>query len=146
MLDDGSSVSSKYIIIVRILSSLQNFQVLLHRESQVISQFASISQGTGDGRTYSEPASTFIGVLAVCNFDLVTFVPIGCSGLDFYSTLALKTTALPLGPVALLWIWARARAKNRSEAQKTAAKISLLWVEMVLPAGEFVRILITPTS
>ena len=77
---------------------------------------------------------TFSRLLALANFDLVTVLPLGCSLSDstFYTVLTLKTTALPLGPVALLWIWALANPGKGQENAKTAAKLSLLWLEMVL--------------
>ena len=107
--------------------------MILVQVCQVISQFSSISQGTGDGRTYAEPASTFVRILALTNFDVFVFGA-GCSipHATFYTTLALKTTVLPLGPVVLLWIWAGVTKKRR-----VAAKISLLWIEIVLTTGEY---------
>ena len=114
--------------------------LIIVQACQIISQFTSISQGTGDGRTYAEPAVTFSRFLSLSNFDLLTFMPLGCSipRSTFYTSLLLKSTALPLGPVALLWIWATLMTKpgKRDGAKKTAAKLSLLWVEMVLPSGK----------
>lgn len=46
---------------------------------QVISQFTSISHETGDGRTYAEPAATFVRALSLFNFDLLSFLPLACS-------------------------------------------------------------------
>lgn len=112
---------------------------------QVVSQFTAISQGTGDGRTYAEPALSFARVLSVSNFDLLTFLPLSCSlpNSNFFSLLLLKTTVLPLGPVAMLWTYALcAKPDGRRQARQTAAKLSLLWVEMVLTTGEHTNILL----
>ena len=80
----------------------------------------------------------FTRVLALSNFDLLSFLPLSCSlpGSTFYTQLAIKTTVVPLGPVALLWTYARcAKPVNRRKARTVAAKLSLLWVEMVLTTG-----------
>ena len=107
---------------------------------RVVSQFSSINSHTGDGRSYAEPAATFARVLAVSNFDVVSVLPLACSlpsAADFYTQLALKTTVLPLGPVTLLWVYAScAKPAKRRKARQTAARLSLLWAEMVLTTGE----------
>ena len=110
-----------------------------------MSQFSSISRGTGDGRTYVEPASTFVEILAVSNFDVLTFGH-GCivPHATFYTDMALKSTVLPLGPVALLWIWAV--LKGKPDNRKTATKFSLLWVEMVLTIGKQVSYALTRST
>ena len=49
--------------------------------------------------------------------------------------VAAKTTVLPFGPVAALWTWAALKAGNssaRRAARKTAAKLSLIWIETIL--------------
>ena len=71
------------------------------------------------------------------NFDVLTFGH-GCvfPHATFYTDMALKTTVLPLGPVALLWTWAVLKANSSS--RRTAAKFSLLWIEMVLTVGKFI--------
>ena len=105
---------------------------------QVISQFTKISQGTGDGRTLAEPAATFSRILGLSNFELLTFFPLGCSvqNATFYTNLTISTTVLPLGPVVLLCICAalRTNAGKRNAAWQSAAKLSLQWIEMVLPS------------
>ena len=110
--------------------------VSLIQVCQVISQFAAISRGTGSGLTYAEPAASFTTrVLAFSNLDLLSYLPLACSlpSSTFYHTLLLKTTILPLGPVALLWIHAFcAKPDKRCAARQSAARFSLLWVEMVL--------------
>lgn len=70
----------------------------------------------------------------------MSFLPLACSlpSSDFYTLLAIKTTILPLGPVALVWTYALcAKPGKRRKARQTAAKLSLLWVEIVLTAGEY---------
>ena len=104
-----------------------------------MSQFTSISQGTGDGRTYAEPAFTFTRVISLCNFDVLSFLPLSCCvpNSNFYTHLLIKCTLLPLGPVALLWTHALcAKPDKRRKARQSAAKLSLLWLEMVLTTGE----------
>ena len=127
----------------------------------MISQFSSISKSTGDGVTYTEPARTFASALAVSNLDVLNFGA-GCSipHATFYTTLVitvrvkgnsaecdvclvfsyaqvLKTTLLPLGPPALLWIWAVIVTKRGNRrAWGVCYKLSLFWIEMVLTTGE----------
>ena len=100
---------------------------------QIVSQFSSISQDTGGGGTYPEPAATFTQILSLSNFDVLMFFRPSCSSpsATFYTTLLFKTTLLPLGPVALLWIWAALGTKRNS----TAAKLSLLYLELVVTTG-----------
>ena len=103
---------------------------------QVITQFASISQSTGDGQTYAEPATTFVQVLGVSNFDIFNIFYFKCAlpTATFYTTLAVKCTLFPLGPVALLWTWANlgVTPAQRGAAYRKAAKLSLLWIEVIL--------------
>ena len=109
--------------------------LMLVQVCQVVSQFSSISQATGDGETYMEPASTFVRLLALSNFDFLT-LGAGCATphATFYTTLTIKTTILPLGPCVLLWIWAA--LSSQRGARTTAAKFSLFWIELVLIGGE----------
>ena len=113
--------------------------LVLVQVCQVVSQFSSISQATGDGKTYLEPASTFVQLLALSNFDFLTFGA-GCATprATFYTTLAIKTTILPLGPCVLLWIWAA--VSDQRGVRTTAAKLSLLWIELVLTGGECFKV------
>ena len=106
--------------------------------SQTISQFSSISQSTGGRHTVSEPAASFIQLLSLSNVEVFQFLPLKCSmpTSTFYSKLLITTTLLPLGPIAMVWIFFmfRAGARRRPlEAAKKAAKCSLYWIDIVLP-------------
>ena len=50
--------------------------------------------------------------------------------------LVLRTTVFPLGPPALLFIWAAVVKAGKREAYLTASKLSLFWIEMILTAGK----------
>ena len=55
-------------------------------------------------------------------------------GMDYYDTLLFKTLG-PLAIAALLWVWPLSKAvrgKPNTGACYTAAKLSLVWLELVL--------------
>ena len=82
-----------------------------------------------------EPANTVAGSLGLANLDVLKFVPAVCAypGVTFYNTLVIKTV-VPLAVIALLWtrplIYA-VRSKPYAHPGQGAARISLLWMELV---------------
>ena len=103
----------------------------------MISQFASISTGTGD-TSYPQPASTFVGALGVTNFDLLGFVPLGCvvRGASFYDKVLFKTSA-PVLAITLLSCYPVAnalRGKPTDAATRTVKRLSLILLELTLPS------------
>ena len=102
---------------------------------QVISEFATISNGTGD-ETYPEPARTFVRALGVTNLDVLSFVPLGCilRETNFCHKALLKAISPPV-VIALLWVYPLVMAFRGlpSLASNTAKRLTLLLLEVTLP-------------
>ena len=104
---------------------------------QVISQFATISQSTGDA-SYPEPASTFVRALSVSNFEILGLVPLGCvtHGMSFYHKILLKVST-PVIIIGLLWCYPLTKAVRGQpidEASRTVKRLVLLMLELTLPS------------
>ena len=105
--------------------------------SQVLSQFVSISDNTGSASAIPEPAAGLVQTIAVTNLDLAGFVPVGCvfRNTNMHHVLLFKVVS-PLVVVALLWmvpLWRYLRRESHAEAWQSAARFSLLFLELVLP-------------
>jgi len=117
------------------VGQIKLFNLLLF--SQVLSQFVSISDQTGAQTAVPEPAASLVQTLAVANLDVAGFVPVGCvfSGLTVYHLLLFKTVS-PLLVVGLMWTYPLSRylrRKSYAEAWLSAARSSLLLIELLLP-------------
>jgi len=105
---------------------------------QVISSFSSISSDTGS-KGHPEPAATFASALGATNADFLQFVPMTClvsATMDFYWRMALKSL-IPIGAIFLLWLWplgCLTFRKPHTLAMRTAAKLTLLLLEIVTPS------------
>ena len=128
----------------------------------MISQFATISSGTGEG-TYPEPAASFVRALAMSNLDILGFgefvvvscrlyltiavthsslqrtqkVPLGCivRGSSFYHAVLFKTSA-PVVIIVLLWCYPMSkslRGQSSAAATRTVSRLVLLLLEVCLP-------------
>ena len=56
--------------------------MIIFQMCQVLSEFTAIIDSTGDSGSksaYPEPSSTFAAGLGVANFDLLSYVPVGCA-------------------------------------------------------------------
>ena len=88
-----------------------------------------------DSKQLPEPANSVAGGLGLVNLDFLKFIPIVCvTEFDYHDTLRIKT-CLPLVIVALFWSWPLSKAIRRKPyggSRETAAKLSLLWLELVL--------------
>ena len=103
---------------------------------EVISQFATISSGTGD-EGFPEPAATFVRVLGVTNLDFLGFVPLGCvfRNATFYHKVFFKCCA-PLVAMIILGCYplsARLRGNPTEMASRIAKRAALLLLEIALP-------------
>jgi hypothetical protein len=121
--------------------------------TQVVSEFATISDGTGD-EAFPEPARTFVRALDVTNLELFGFVPLGCllRGSNFYHKALLKAIT-PIVLIALLWCYPLSMALRGipSTAKDNAKWLTLLLLEVTLPniattlvqmLGSFLRALV----
>ena len=119
---------------------------LVFFSAQVLSEFSLIAQKTnaGDGGGnggFMEPAATFARSLGVANFDVLGFLPMNCvlPESSFYTKLLIKTVA-PIVPLALLWsrplayTFTGAHETRRLASLHLAAKMSLVWLELILPS------------
>ena len=102
---------------------------------QTVSEFTRIAGFMGDGEQYPEPANSAAGGLGVvANVDFLSFVPSACAyPLDYYEKLIVKTVGA-LVIFALLWtrpLSFAIRGKPYAKSMQTAAKASLLWLEIV---------------
>ena len=105
--------------------------------SQVISAFSGISSDTGS-KGHPEPAASFAGALGATNVDLLQFVPMSCivpGSMDFYWKMCIRTL-IPPALISLLWLYPLscvARRKPYAQAVRTAAKLTLIGLEIVTP-------------
>ena len=105
--------------------------------AQTLSQFVFISDGTGSDSALPEPAASLVRALALTKLDFAGFVPFGCvfRGASFYDVFLFKITS-PLVVIALMWtrpLWKYLRRDSHAEAWQTAARFSILLIELVLP-------------
>ena len=103
---------------------------------QVISQFATISQSTGEG-SLPEPAATFVRALSLTNFEFLGFVPLGCvtSGMTFYDQVVVKAMT-PVAAVGLLscpTLHSKLRGQPNDDAWRTVKRLAMLLLELSLP-------------
>ena len=104
---------------------------------QVISAFSGISSDTGS-KGHPEPAASFAGALGTTNVDFLQFVPMSCvasGGMDFYWKMCIRTV-IPPAFVLLLWLWPLSclvRRKPHAQAARTAAKLTLVGLEIATP-------------
>ena len=135
----GSAPSS---VAETLLTKGQTKGMILFLMFQILSQFTAILGGTGESSgdgAFPEPAATFASGLGVANFDLLSYLPVGCEGLDlssFYAQLKIKTLG-PFVVVALLWIpalWLRLIGRFHLRAQAIASDFSLTVLELLLPS------------
>ena len=112
--------------------SLAKFKLFtLFLTAQVISEFATISSGTGD-EAYPEPAATFVRALGVTRLDAFGFVPLGCVvSSNFYHRVLLKVCFPPVA-IAVLWLL-NALMSSKTFAM-TAKRLTLLLLEVTLPS------------
>ena len=131
---------------IYLLAKVKLFSLFL--ASQVISEFATISSSTGGG-SYPEPAATFVRALAVTNFDILGFVPLGCliRNTNFFHQVVFKTIFPPVA-VGLLWCYPLSnalRGKPNDAAIITVKRLTLLLLEVTLPgiATSLVQVYVT---
>ena len=101
-----------------------------------MSEFAQITGFMADSKHFPEPANAVSASLGLANLDFLKFVPSVCvyPDLDYYNALLVKTIG-PLVVVALFWAWPLSKAiqgKPYAGSRVTAAKMSLVWLELVL--------------
>ena len=108
-----------------------------HPCSQVISAFSGVSSDTGS-KGHPEPAASFAGALGATNVDFLQFVPMPCvatGGIDFYWKMCIRTLVPPV-LISLLWLWPLSRIARRKphvQAARTAAKLTMLVLEITTP-------------
>ena len=87
-------------------------------------------------KQYPEPAHAVSGGLGLTNLELLNFAPMACArtGFNYYDALIVKTIG-PFVVLALLWIWPLICAilgnNSYTTAARTAARLSVLWVELI---------------
>ena len=116
--------------------SLAEFKAFtLFLTAQVVSEFATVSNGTGH-EVYPEPARTFVRALGVTNLDIFGFVPLGCivRRTNFCHKALFKAVAPPI-VIALLWCYPLLMTLRGipSLANNSAKRLSLLLLEVTLP-------------
>jgi hypothetical protein len=108
---------------------------------QILSQFTAIlgsTRDSGGGGVIPEPAATLARGLGVANFDVLSYMPVGCQSMglgNFYTQLFIKTLG-PLVVVAFLWVPAlglRVTGRSYFRAKSIASDFSLMWLELLLP-------------
>ena len=77
-------------------------------------------------------------MLGATNADILQFVPMSCvaaGDIDFYWKMCIRTL-VPPALISLLWLWPLshiARRKPHAQAVRTAAKLTLIGLEIVTP-------------
>ena len=135
---DSSSWFAEFAESVALLyrvGQIKLFTLLLM--SQVLSQFVYISDSTGEDSALMEPAASLVQGMALTNLDVLGVVPMGCvlRNVNTYHVLLFKTLS-PLAAVCLIWtypLWRYLRRDSYDEARLTAARISLVFIELLLP-------------
>lgn len=136
---------------------------LFWRCRQVISQFATISQSTGES-SFPEPAATFVRALSVTSFEFLGIVPLGCvargmtthrrhlvaapccfhaftlgsvaRGMTFYDKIVVKVST-PVILVVLLRcypLYNSMRGRPNAEDTVKVKGLALLLLELALPS------------
>ena len=102
---------------------------------QTLSEFARISSLMDDNKEYPEPTNTVASILGLANLDWERYLPVACSysRMDYHFTLCFRTIG-PFLVLGLIWTWPlfiAARRKPRENATQRAAKLSIIWFELI---------------